>query len=119
MSLYWNVDYDDRSFSRFRVNDQAASHDGRAFADADQAHAAAPGRLVLLRHESDAVVDDGQDHVAASSLEADADARRLGMLVDVGEDLLRDAVDVRLAIRRQSIVAEGRSPEVHREIETP
>src|SRR6266702_1344581 len=75
----------------FALEEERAAELANALAHVDEAHAS--GVAGAAGDEPDAVVADGQANDASGAGEPDADLRRLRVLRDVAERLLRDAVE--------------------------
>ena len=73
-----------------------------------------PAAPALARIEAHAVVLDDQQDVIGAALEDDLDVLRLRVLGDVGQRLLRDAIERRLGLGRQPIVEQSRRVQLGR-----
>ena len=80
---------------------------------------AAVGRIAALGIEADAIVFDDEQHRIRLTLEYDVDARCARVLGDVGERLLRDAIERRLGFRWQPIVEQPGHVQLCRNVDTP
>src|SRR6266542_3263787 len=90
----------------FALEEERAAKLANALAHVDEAHAS--GVAGAAGDEPDAVVADGQANDVSGAGEPDADLRRLRVLRDVAERLLRDAVERQRRARRQLLHAGAR-----------
>ena len=105
---------DGRALAGCRLDFERGADQRGPLLHAEQAEARASRRR-SARIEADAIVFDDEQDLVAAAFEDDVDVRRPRVLGDVGQRLLRDAVQRRFRFRGQPIVEQARGVQLRRD----